>query len=193
MELGSFLCLGAIAKGKLAITCDAYDDLRFILKTFAKIGIVPTYENGILHIDGTQPMSVAKDLAEKIPTIYSGPWPAFPTDLMSVAIIAATQAEGNVMFHEKMYEGRMFFTDNLMSMGANFVLCDPHRIVVHGKSHLHAAKVSSPDVRAGMAVLMAALISQGEVEINNIHQIERGYAKIEEKLRMIGAKIKRLD
>ncbi len=193
MELGSFLSLGSIAGGELEITCTDYNDLRFILKTFAKLGIVPLHKGQSLFVDGRKELRIEKDLGEKIPTIYSGPWPGFPTDLMSVAIIAATQAHGNIIIHEKMFEGRMFFTDNLMSMGANIVLCDPHRIVVNGKSQLRGAKVSSPDVRAGMAVLIAALIAQGQSEINNIQQIERGYANIEGKLRQLGAQIERVD
>ena len=134
-----------------------------------------------------------QDIGTQIGKIYSGPWPAFPTDLMSVAIIAATQAKGTMLFHEKMFEGRLFFTDNLMAMGANMVLCDPHRLVVTGPSALKATQMSSPDVRAGMALLMAALIAQGTSKIYNIYQIDRGYYKIEEKLQKLGAKIKRVN
>ena len=133
-----------------------------------------------------------KDIGDRIPSIYSGPWPAYPTDLMSVAIVAATQASGTVIFFEKMFEGRMFFTDNLMRMGANIVLCDPHRIVVTGTSQLFGSNMSSPDVRAGMALVMAALTAMGKSEINNIYQIERGYLHMDKKLEALGAAIKRM-
>ena len=133
-----------------------------------------------------------KDIGDRIASIYSGPWPAFPTDLMSVAIVGATQAAGTLIFFEKMFEGRMFFTDNLMRMGANIVLCDPHRIVVTGPSQLFCANMSSPDVRAGMALVMAALIALGKSEIHNIYQIERGYQDIDKKLEALGAAIKRV-
>jgi UDP-N-acetylglucosamine 1-carboxyvinyltransferase len=134
-----------------------------------------------------------KDVTGRIGTIYSGPWPAYPTDLMSVAIVAATQSKGTHIFFEKMFEGRMFFTDKLMQMGANIVLCDPHRIVITGPAHLYGARMSSPDVRAGMALLMAALIAEGTSRIDNIHQIERGYMNIEKKLAGLGASIRRED
>ena len=131
------------------------------------------------------------DLGSKVPQISSGPWPAFPTDLMSVAIVAATQSKSPVLFHEKMFESRMFFTDKLVSMGAEIILCDPHRAVVSGPCSLHSATLSSPDVRAGMALLIAALIAKGTSEIHNIYQIDRGYFDIEMKLQSLGARIKR--
>jgi UDP-N-acetylglucosamine 1-carboxyvinyltransferase len=189
MEVGSFLCLGAIAGGKVTIKDTRPADLGFILKTLARLGINPTITGNDLTIEGTKPLTMKKDIGGRIGTIYSGPWPAYPTDLMSVAIVAATQSQGTVIFFEKMFEGRMFFTDKLMQMGANIVLCDPHRIVVNGKSQLYAARLNSPDVRAGMSLIMAALVANGTSVIDNIYQVERGYFDIENKLRKLGAVI----
>lgn len=193
MEVGSFICLGAIAKGRITIEDTEPEDLRFVLKTFARLGIEPAIHDKDIVIDGSFPLKTKRDVSGRIGTIYSGPWPAFPTDLMSVAIVAATQSQGTIILFEKMFEGRMFFTDKLMEMGANIVLCDPHRIVVNGPSPLYAYRMSSPDVRAGMALLMAALIAKGKSEIDNIYQIERGYSGIEQKLRGLGAHITRVD
>ena len=192
MEVGSFLCLGAIGKGKVTITDVNVEDMRYPLKVLSRLGIHPEVGSTSLTIDGTRPLVMRKDIGDRIGSIYSGPWPAFPTDLMSVAIVGATQAAGTTIFFEKMFEGRMFFTDNLMRMGANIVLCDPHRIVVTGPSQLFCANMSSPDVRAGMALVMAALIALGKSEIHNIYQIERGYQEIDRKLEALGAAIKRV-
>lgn len=193
MEVGSFLCLGAIAGGKVTIKDTRPHDLGFVLKTLARIGIHPQLNGNDLTIDGEKPLAMKKDIGGRIGTIYSGPWPAYPTDLMSVAIVAATQSKGTMIFFEKMFEGRMFFTDKLMQMGANIVLCDPHRIVVSGSSKLYAARLNSPDVRAGMSLIMAALIAEGTSVIDNIYQVERGYFNIEQKLKGLGAKITRED
>ena len=193
MEVGSFLCLGAIAGGKVTIKDTRPDDLGFVLKTLARLGINPELKGNDLTIDGTKPLVMKKDIGGRIGTIYSGPWPAYPTDLMSVAIVAATQSKGTTIFFEKMFEGRMFFTDKLMQMGANIVLCDPHRIVVNGPAKLYAARLNSPDVRAGMSLIMAALIAEGTSVIDNIYQVERGYFNIENKLKGLGARIIRED
>ena len=193
MEVGSFLCLGAIGRGKIEITDVKVDDLRFVLKVLSKLGINPIVHENSLTIDGTKELHMHSDLGGRIASIYSGPWPAFPTDLMSVAIVAATQSKGNILFHEKMFEGRMFFTDKLMAMGGGIVLCDPHRAVVNGPCRLSGSRMSSPDVRAGMALLMAAVIAHGKSEILNIDQIERGYYKIEKKLQALGAAIKKVE
>ncbi len=192
MEVGSYLCLGAIGGGRVRIKDIRVSDLRFALKTWERIGIKPVVGENWLEIDGTQPLKVSNDISGRIGTIYSGPWPAFPTDLMSVTITAATQANGTMIFFEKMFEGRMFFTDKLISMGANIVLCDPHRIVVTGASPLYSSRMSSPDVRAGMAMIMAACIAKGTSEIDNIYQVERGYFNVEKKLLQLGAAIKRI-
>jgi len=193
MEVGSFLCLGAAARSKIKVEGVNPDNYRFILKTFNRIGMHVKADKTSFEVDGSNIMEVRKDISGRVPTIYSGPWPAFPTDLMSVCIVAATQSQGTTIFFEKMFEGRMFFTDKLMSMAATIILCDPHRVVVNGPSPLYAAKMSSPDVRAGMALLMASLIAKGRSEIDNIVQIERGYYQIEKKLESLGAAIKRLD
>jgi len=191
MEVGSMLCLGAIAGGKVKIEDAGVSDLRFVLKTLARLGIHPTIAGDSLEIDGTRPIVIKKEVSGRVPTIYSGPWPAYPTDLMSVAIVAATQSVGTSIFFEKMFEGRMFFTDKLMQMGANIVLCDPHRVVITGPGKLIGSRMSSPDVRAGMALLMAAAIAEGRSTIDNIHQIERGYMSIDKKLAKLGVKITR--
>ncbi|MDD9951844.1 MAG: UDP-N-acetylglucosamine 1-carboxyvinyltransferase [Zetaproteobacteria bacterium] len=190
MEVGSFLCLGAIGRGVVRIEGVEPEDMRFPLKTLARLGIRPEYEGNALVIDGTKELVMQTELSGRIASIYSGPWPSYPTDLMSVAIVAATQAKGTVLFHEKMFEGRMFFTDNLMSMGANIVLCDPHRVVVTGPNRLTAARMSSPDVRAGMALVMAACIAHGQSQIDNIYQVERAYYNIAAKLEGLGAHIR---
>ena len=192
MEVGSFICLGAISGGSIRIEQICPEELRFILRTLARIGVKPTIDGDALISGGDEGIGIRPDLGGRTPSIYSGPWPAFPTDLMSVSIVAATQAAGTVIFHEKMYEGRMFFTDKLMSMGANIVLCDPHRVVINGPAKLLGSRMSSPDVRAGMALLMAAIIAHGTSEIHNIYQIERGYYRIEEKLTALGASITRV-
>jgi UDP-N-acetylglucosamine 1-carboxyvinyltransferase len=199
MEVGSFLCLGAIGKGKVRIEGVNHTDMRFPLKVLARLGINPKIIEGegeggdALLIDGTKPLVMRKDVGDRVGTVYSGPWPAYPTDLMSVAIVAATQAQGTIIFFEKMFEGRMFFTDKLMAMGANVVLCDPHRIVITGPSQLYGNNMSSPDVRAGMALVMAATVALGKSEINNIYQIERGYQQIDKKLEGLGAAIRRVE
>lgn len=192
MEVGSFLCLGAVANGIIDIDGTQNSDLRFILKTFARLGVHPSLlSDHALRIEGKGGLSMQNDIGGRVGTVYSGPWPAFPTDLMSVAIVAGTQAKGTMIFHEKMFEGRMFFTDKLMAMGANIVLCDPHRIVVTGATPLVASKMSSPDVRAGMSMVIAALIAKGTSVIDNIYQIERGYCKVLDKLTSLGAAIVR--
>ena len=193
MEVGSFLTLGALAGGKLTIEDVHVPDLRFILKIFARLGIHPEISGRSLQIDGNKNLTMQTDISGRNGTIYSGPWPAFPTDLMSVAIVAGTQSKGTTIFFEKMFEGRMFFTDKLMSMGANIVPCAPHRIVVTGPNQLQGATMSSPDLRAGMAMLIAALIAEGTSVIDNIYQIERGYCDVFEKLCALGAKILRDD
>lgn len=192
MEVGSFLCLGAISKGKVKIDQVNIDDLRFTLRVLERLGISPRINESSLEIDGTKPLTMKSEISGRVSTIYSGPWPAFNSDLMSVAIVAATQAQGTSIFFEKMYESRMFFTDKLLLMGANIVLCDPHRVVVTGRQQLFATNMSSPDVRAGMALLSAACVALGTSQIGNIYQIERGYENIDKKLESLGAAIRRV-
>lgn len=190
MEVGSFICLGAISGGALEIQGVELDDLRFIVKILARLGIKIDSDRTRNTVKvSSSALQIRKDIGNRLPLIYSGPWPAFPTDLMSVAIVAATQAHGTVIFFEKMFEGRMFFIDSLLAMGANIVLCDPHRVVVSGPTRLSAAHLTSPDVRAGMALLMAALVAKGTSHIDNATQIERGYGDIVTKLQQLGADI----
>jgi UDP-N-acetylglucosamine 1-carboxyvinyltransferase len=137
-------------------------------------------------------MEIAPDIGGAIPTIYDAPWPAFPADLMSIAIVLASQSSGTVLIHEKMFESRLFFVDKLIAMGARIILCDPHRCVVQGRSPLYGDEVESPDIRAGMALLIAALCAEGRSCIRNIRQIDRGYERVEENLRALGAEIKRV-
>lgn len=192
MEVGGYLCLAAMTKGKITVEDAGVKDFRFILRSLARIGIAPHIEGNSFVCDGTKEIEIQSDISGRTPTIYSGPWPAFPTDLMSVAIVAATQSAGTVIFFEKMFEGRMFFTDKLISMAATIILCDPHRVVVSGPSKLRGIRMSSPDIRAGMALVMAALAADGKSEIDHIFQIERGYYQIDRKLRSLGAQIEKV-
>ncbi len=141
-----------------------------------------------------QPLTIVPDLGNAIPEVADAPWPGFPPDMMSVSIVVATQSNGTVLFHEKMFESRLYFVDKLIGMGARIVLCDPHRCIVQGPSQLHAEPqgISSPDIRAGMALLIAALCARGTSTIRNIRQIDRGYERIEEKLQALGARIERV-
>jgi UDP-N-acetylglucosamine 1-carboxyvinyltransferase len=193
LEVGSFIALAAMTGGEVRIHGVVKEDLRMILRVFSKLGIDVQIEGDILTVPARQRMQVQADLQGSIPRIDDAPWPAFPTDLMSIAITAATQVDGTVLFFEKMFEGRMFFVDALISMGADIILCDPHRVVVAGASKLFGTRLESPDVRAGMALLMASLTAQGTSTIYNIRQIDRGYERIDEKLRGLGASIERLD
>ena len=193
LEVGSFIGLAACTASDLTIRGVGLPHLRRVLMTFDRLGVHPELVGtDDLRIAPGQPLTVRHDLHGAIPKIDDAPWPAFPTDLMSIAIVTATQARGTVLFFEKMYEGRMFFTDHLIGMGAQIILCDPHRVVVVGPSPLYASRVESPDVRAGMALLIAALCAKGQTTIGNIRQIDRGYERIEEKLRALGARIERV-
>ena len=167
--------------------------MRSILLTYRKLGIETYWEgDDVLVVPGQQKLKVQYELHGAIPKIDDAPWPQFPTDLMSLTIVAATQAEGTVLFFEKMFEGRMFFVDHLIGMGAKIILCDPHRVVVAGPTKLYGAQVESPDIRAGMALLTVGLCAEGETHIFNIGQIDRGYQQIDERLRAVGARIDRV-
>jgi UDP-N-acetylglucosamine 1-carboxyvinyltransferase len=147
-----------------------------------------------IYVAAGQPMAIVPDFGNRIPIIKAQPWPAFPPDLMSVALVIATQSAGAVLFHDWMYESRFFFTDKLVQMGARITLCDPHRVLVQGPAALRGvANISSPDIRAGMALLLAALSAKGETRISNIQQLDRGYEAVEHKLRSLGAQIERID
>ena len=193
IEVGSFIGLAAVTRGEITIQDAAPRFLDSTLIGFDRLGVRVEIRGEDVHIPGDQEMRVKMDLGGYIPKIDDGPWPAFPADLTSIALVTATQCEGTILIHEKMFESRMFFTDKLVSMGARLVLCDPHRVVVVGPSRLHGAEVESPDIRAGMGLLIAALGADGTSEIYNIGQIERGYERIDERLSALGAVIQRYD
>lgn len=191
IEAGSFIALAAMTGGELLIKDVGDCDLRSVLNTFKKIGISTQMRGADLFVPHHQELSVVKEMNNAIPKIDDGPWPSFPSDLMSIAIVASTKSKGTVLFFEKMFESRLFFVDRLIGMGAQIILCDPHRVVVTGPSELHGSKLDSPDIRAGMALLMAAISARGRSRIYNIRQIDRGYEAIEYKLRQIGVTIDR--
>jgi UDP-N-acetylglucosamine 1-carboxyvinyltransferase len=193
MEVGSFIVLSAVTDGEVLIEGVRREDLRMPLNVFGRLGIATEYRGDDLFVSGARPLVIQSDLGDAIPKVDDGPWPAFPADLMSVALVAATQAEGAVLFHEKMYESRLFFVDRLIGMGARIVLCDPHRALIHGPARLRGEPggIPSPDIRAGIALLIAALCADGRTVIRSIEQIDRGYEDIETKLQGLGAKITR--
>jgi len=192
LEIGSLISLAAVTNSEIKIKNVDTFDLNVIESTYRKLGIQFQILNNEVYVPAGQKLEIQSDFSGDIPKIYDGPWPAFPSDLMSISIVSATQANGTVLFFEKMYESRMFFVDYLISMGASIVLCDPHRVVVVGPSQLYGSKMQSPDIRAGMALIIAALCAKGESTIYNIKQIDRGYENLEEKLQSIGAKIRRV-
>jgi UDP-N-acetylglucosamine 1-carboxyvinyltransferase len=194
IETGSFIGLAAVTRGELLIRNAAPEHLRMVLLTFARLGIECQVRGNDVFVSSHQTLRVQNDLRDAVPTIADGIWPAFPTDLMSIALVTATQCEGTVLLWEKMFEGRMFWVDKLIGMGGRVILCDPYRAVVVGPSVLRAepAGLPSPDIRAGMALLLAALCARGQSTIGNIGQIDRGYERIEEKLQGLGARIERV-
>ena len=193
IEVGSFIGLAAVTRGEILIEDAAFEHLDSTLLGFERMGIRCEQRGKDLYVPADQEREVRVDLGGHIPKIDDGPWPAFPADLTSIALVVATQVRGTILIFEKMFESRMFFADKIISMGARIVLCDPHRAVVVGPSRLHAAVVESPDIRAGMALLIAALGAEGESHIYNVGQIERGYEKIDDRLRALGASIVRHD
>src|SRR5688572_25768948 len=193
IEVGSFIGLAAVTRSELRIEQAGVEHLRAILMGFERLGIECRVDGDDLVIPAEQRRAIQSDLGGHVPKLEDQPWPAFPADVMSIAIVTATQCEGLILFHEKMFESRMFFVDKLIGMGARIVLCDPHRALVHGPSQLRGATVESPDIRAGMAMLLAALCAEGESVINNVGQIERGYERIDERLNALGAQITRVD
>lgn len=192
LEIGSFIGLAAMTKSELRIGPAVAEDLRMIKLVFERIGVHFEIQGEEVYVPRHEKLVIRDDFQNQVPRIDDAPWPAFPTDMMSIAITVATQAAGMVLFHEKMFDGRMFFTDSLNAMGARIILCDPHRVVINGPSQLVGSTLESPDVRAGMALLIAALSARGKSTIYNVRHIDRGYENIEEKLRAIGARIERL-
>lgn len=194
IEIASFIGLAAITGSDLTISEARRDDMRMILLGFGRLGIgVEWIGDSALRVPPEQSLEVIQDEGGAIPKIDDGPWPAFPADLTSIATAVATQARGEVMIFEKMFENRLFFVDKLVAMGARIILCDPHRAVVSGPSQLYGERVESPDIRAGMAMLIAGLAAKGTTTIGNIGQIDRGYERIDERLRAVGARIERVD
>ncbi len=193
IETGSFIGLAAVTGSALTIRDAPLAHLDSTLLGFERLGVVCEREEGDLVVHGNLDRVVRQDAFGHVPKIDDGPWPAFPADLTSIALVTATICQGTILVHEKMFESRMFFTDKLVGMGARIVLCDPHRAVVVGPSQLRGASLESPDIRAGMALLLAALGAEGVSRIHNIQQIERGYERIDERLRALGARIERHD
>ena len=193
IEIGSFIGLAAVTNGEVTIEPVRSEDLRSTLLGFERLGIRPRIEGNRLSIAAGQERRIRPDLGGHVPKLEDGPWPAFPADVMSTTIVSATQCSGMLLVFEKMFESRLFFVDKLISMGARIVLCDPHRAVISGPSPLKGGTVESPDIRAGMAMLLAALAAEGRSTIHNVGQIERGYERIDERLRALGAEIERVD
>ena len=191
MEVGSFIGLAAATGGDIHIEGTRPEDLRPAKVAFGKLGISWAQEGTVIHVPKNQPREVNCDLGGMIPKIDDAPWPGFPPDLTSIVTVVATQVKGTVLVHEKMFESRMFFVDKLIAMGARIVLCDPHRAVISGPAKLHGSELISPDVRAGMAMLIAALCADGKSIIRNVYQIERGYEHLVERISALGAKIVR--
>lgn len=191
IEVGSLIGLAAVTKSKLTIKNAGVAHLRSTLMNFERLGIIAHAMGDDLIVPAEQSRKIKADLGGHIPKIEDQPWPAFPADLMSIAIVTASQCDGVILMFEKMFESRMFFVDKLIGMGARIVLCDPHRAIIAGPSKLRAARVESPDIRAGMAMLLAALCADGTSTINNAQQIERGYERIDERLNALGASIQR--
>jgi UDP-N-acetylglucosamine 1-carboxyvinyltransferase len=193
IEVGSFVGLAAVTGGDVTIEDVEPKDLLAILPTLERLGVHVDFDGSDLHVPPNQELAIRDDLGGQIPKIEDGPWPAFPADLTSIAVTVATQARGTVLIFEKMFESRLFFVDKLVSMGARIILCDPHRAVVSGPTRLVGQRMSSPDIRAGMAMLLAALCAHGTSTIGNVGEIDRGYERIDERLRSLGARIERVE
>ena len=191
IEIGSFVAMAAMTGGELSVRGVVPDDLRMILMVFARLGVETRLDGDSLLVPGKQELVIQDDLDGAIPKVDDAPWPGFPTDLSSIALVLATQASGTVLIHEKMFENRLFFVDRLISMGARAVVCDPHRAVVTGPTRLTGDTITSPDIRAGIALLAAALCANGRSVIMNAHQVDRGYERIDDRLRALGAEITR--
>ncbi|HUF19036.1 MAG TPA: UDP-N-acetylglucosamine 1-carboxyvinyltransferase [Thermoanaerobaculia bacterium] len=191
IEVGSYIGLAAVTRSELVIEDAVPEHMYAVRLMLEKLGVDLIIEGKNIRVSKDQELRVRYDVGSAVPKIDDGPWPAFPADLLSIMIVVATQAEGTVMIFEKMFESRLFFTDKLINMGARIILCDPHRAIIVGGHRLHGAEISSPDIRAGMALLLAALCAKGESVIHSIHQIDRGYERIEERLNPLGANIVR--
>lgn len=193
VEVGSFIGCAAVTGGDVTIEGTNPDDLSSIIPAMERLGIHVEIDGTSVRVPPEQELAVKYDLGGQIPKIEDGPWPAFPADLTSIALIVATQAQGTILIFEKMFESRLFFVDKLINMGARLVLCDPHRAVVSGPSKLYGQRMDSPDVRAGWAMLIASLCAEGRSTIGNIRWIDRGYERVAERLRSLGAQIERIE
>jgi len=191
IEVGSYIGLAAVTRSELVIEDGVPEHLYAVRHMLEKLGIELVIEGQNIRVPRDQELRVRYDIGAAVPKIDDGPWPLFPADLLSIMIVIATQAEGTVMIFEKMFESRLFFTDKLIAMGARIILCDPHRAIIVGGNRLYGGEITSPDIRAGMALLLAALCAKGESTIHNIHQIDRGYERIDERLNALGAGIRR--
>jgi UDP-N-acetylglucosamine 1-carboxyvinyltransferase len=191
MEVGSYIALAAMTGGAILIKGAAPEHLRMVRLIYERLGVRFESRGDDVYVPASQSLEVVPDIGGAVPSIADAPWPGFPADLMSIAIVLATQSVGTVLVHEKMFESRLYFVDKLIMMGARIILCDPHRCVVQGPSRLHGDEVESPDIRAGMALVSAALCADGKSVIRNIRQIDRGYEQVDVKLRALGARIER--
>ena len=193
IEVASLIGLAAVTGGDVTIEDVALEDIKPILPHFARLGVHVELGGSSVTVPPDQELEIRDDLGGQIPKIEDGPWPAFPADLTSIAVTVATQAKGTILIFEKMFESRLFFVDKLVNMGARIILCDPHRVVVTGRTQLYGERMESPDIRAGMAMVLAALCAEGTSTIGNIKQIDRGYERIDERLRRLGAHIERVE
>ena len=191
IEVGSYIGLAAVTRSELLIENGVPNHMYAVRLMLEKLGVRIEFEGENIRVPRDQELRVRYDVGAAVPKIDDGPWPMFPADLLSIMIVVATQSEGTVMIFEKMFESRLFFTDKLIGMGGRIILCDPHRAIIVGGNRLVGGNISSPDIRAGMALLLAALCAKGESVIQNIHQIDRGYERIDERLNALGAKIRR--
>jgi UDP-N-acetylglucosamine 1-carboxyvinyltransferase len=193
IEVGSFIGMAAVTGGDVTIDGIVADDLWPILPVFRRFGIEVELGDGWVRVPPGQELVIQDDLGGAIPKVEDGPWPQFPADLTSIAVVVATQAKGTVLIFEKMFESRLFFVDKLVSMGARIILCDPHRVVITGAAPLYGQRMSSPDIRAGMAMVIAALCAEGRSTIGDAYQIDKGYERVDERLRALGAQIERVE
>ncbi len=191
LEVVSYIGAAVVTHGEIRIRNAGVEHLEMVRQVFHRLGVNWLVDGDDLIVPSEQSLVIASDLDGAVPEIKTNVWPAFPTDLTSIAITVATQATGSVLFHDWMFSGRMYFTDKLVGMGARIILCDPYRVLIQGRTQLYGEKLESPDIRAGMALVLAALAAKGTSKIRNISQIERGYERVDEKLRLLGAKIVR--
>ena len=193
IEVASLMGLAAVTEGDIVIEGVVPEHMTAIWPGFERLGLRWEVGDSWVRVPDGQELAVLDDIGAQIPKIEDGPWPAFPADLTSIALAVATQARGTILIFEKMFENRLFFVDKLVTMGARIILCDPHRAVVAGPSRLYGERMESPDIRAGMAMLIASLCAEGTSTIGNIGQIDRGYERIDERLRGLGASIERTE